>query len=399
MGRCDNSQKTMKRFIILLELIALTYQVSAQSNVSYKEKDILVNGLYYNIFSDGTAEVSNKGGCYGYEDKCSGTVIIQPSITYNGIIYPVTKIGMNAFSQCKNLNRIYIPDRITHIGQGACSEGISLHKIVLPKSLQVIGGYAFCDAAIDTITIPAMVDSIGDCAFLNCHNLTVRNSIFPENVKFVGRFAFANTRISNPLYNSHIFAYLPPTFSEYSVPEGIEVIAGGAFACCSNLQKINLPMSLRYIKDHAFGVLNSYDISGCLSLSEIIIPDGVIDIDFEAFDRCTGLKKVIIGNNVRTLGVNCFASCSNLMTVALGKNLKHIGRAAFKECGNIKEITLPDGLLKIDSYCFYKCSNLIYISVPNSVIEIGENAFKDMPYILYAGTAQGAPWGAKAVCQ
>ena len=106
-------------------------------------------------------------------------------------------------------------------------------------------------------------------AFLNSRRLKFVN--LPESVKSVGHLAFANTNITTPIYNSLIFAYLPPNYSKYSIPDGIEIVADGAFACCYNLDSVVFPMSVKIIGEQAFAANNGFkpEIPGCPYLKEI----------------------------------------------------------------------------------------------------------------------------------
>jgi len=68
----------------------------------------------------------------------------------------------------------------------------------------------------------------------------------------------------SPLYNDHVFAYLPATYSgAYTIPDGIESLAGGAFAGCSGLTSATIPNSVTTIGDWAF--------SGCTGLTSVTI--------------------------------------------------------------------------------------------------------------------------------
>ncbi len=97
-----------------------------------------VDGIYYTI-ENGQAIVINNGstGCY------SGSIVIPDEVTYQGITFPVTAIGNNAFRKCHGLSHVTLPSTIRSIGDNAFFECYGLHEIDLPSSLTEIG--AQCD--------------------------------------------------------------------------------------------------------------------------------------------------------------------------------------------------------------------------------------------------------------
>ena len=74
--------------------------------------DFEVNGIYYNINSDGTSVSVTDGGY-------SGEVTIPASVTYSGKTYSVTSIGAWAFWVCSGLTSVEIPNSVTSIGEYA----------------------------------------------------------------------------------------------------------------------------------------------------------------------------------------------------------------------------------------------------------------------------------------
>lgn len=83
--------------------------------------------------------------------------------------YGITKIGNLAFSRCKGLTRLDIPNSVTAIGLSAFNSCPALTKVTIPDSVTRIDNYAFSSCkALKEITIPASVTSIGDSAFSYC---------------------------------------------------------------------------------------------------------------------------------------------------------------------------------------------------------------------------------------
>ena len=154
-----------------------------------------------------------------------------------------TCIGNEAFYYCTNLASIEISNSITSIGNYAFYYCTGLSFVMIPNSVTSIGAWAFADCTgLTSITIPNSVEIIKDDAFCYCTGLT------------------------SPVYNAHVFAYMPTSYSgTYSIPEGIESIIGGAFLDCTGL-------------------------------TSVTIPNSVTSIGNSAFRCCTGLTSITIGN-------------------------------------------------------------------------------------------------------
>ena len=283
----------------------------------------------------------------------SGDVEIPGTIEVGDQKYKVTSIGDHAFSWCKHLTEITIPESVTSIGDHAFSGCSSLTQITIPEGVTSIGDHAFSEcSSLTQITIPEGVTSIGDGAFSYCYGLT--QIAIPEGVTSIGDVAFRGCS----------------SLTEVAIPESVTSIGGGAFYDCSSLTQIAIPESVTSIGDHAF--------SGCSKLTEITIPEGVTSIGDFAFYDCSSLTQIAIPEGVTSIGNNAFFNCTGLTEVAIPESVTSIGDRTFAYCSSLKEITIPESVTSIGNGAFSNCTGLTEVYMKEGLI-FGTGPFVDVP--------------------
>lgn len=223
-------------------------------------------------------------------DGCLSSITI-PS-TYNGTI--VSKIISFENSNFKNIT---IPDSVDTIGEGAFSNCKNLESIELPNKITKITKNTFYGFSnLKNISIPNSVDSVNTQAFLGCESLEYNTY---DNACYLGNK-------SNP----YLLLVKPKTINitSFNVNENCKVIGTDAFAELKYLTKITIPDSVIAINRAAF--------SKCSNLEYVKIGDGVTTIDIFAFDAIAfNSADIIIGESVSLIKNDVFRSYN-----LLGKN-------------------------------------------------------------------------------
>lgn len=164
-----------------------------------------------------------------------------------------------------------------------------------------IGDRAFAGCnEITSMVIPSSITEIGKDAFFGCDSLT---SVYISDLAAWCNISFGNS-IANPLYYTHKLYLNETLITDLVIPEGVIEIKAHAFAYCRSLTSVTIPDSVTSIGEYAFGY--------CYSLTSVMISDNVINIGSYAFSFCTSLTSVIIPAGVESIGERAFFYCSKL---------------------------------------------------------------------------------------
>lgn len=253
------------------------------------DKEYTQGDYKYKLFRDGNAAITEYTG--------SAVELTIPS-HIDG--HKVTGIGYAAFSECRSLQSVTIPDSVTHIGSAAFSYCTYLQSIVIPGSVTSIGVNPF------------------DCCFsLKEIQVATENPVFSnaDGVLYDKRNAIL---ISYPC---------GATATEYVIPQGVQSIGDYAFSECEILEKVDIPNTVTNIGEGAF--------FACWALKRINIPDGVTTIGELAFRYCEGLSSITIPESVEEIGDDAFDECGENFVIycAAGSYAESYAESHSKENG------------------------------------------------------------------
>jgi hypothetical protein len=290
-----------------------------------------------------------------YSEDWQMVIGADRNIDYAPIKAETKEIGTFAFSLCKQLKRIIIPEGIT-----------------------TIGNYAFehCES-LTYINIPQSVTIIGDEVFNGCKNLQ-KITVSSDNPNYTSVNGVLLSKDLTKLIK--VPQELPVT--SYRIPNSVKIIDKSAFSGCKRLVELFIPYSVKKIESFAF--------KGCELLKEITIPSNVEILTDGVFSGCESLSSVVLEEGIKEIGEMILSECSSLRTIQIPSSIKSISSSAFNFCYSLEAINVEisnkiytsiDGVL-YDKNLFKiirmpEGKDLADFIIPQSVTTIGDNAFFD----------------------
>lgn len=156
------------------------------------------------------------------------------------------------------------------------------------------------------------------------------------------------------------------------IPEGVKEIGYCAFDGCINLTgTLSLPSTLEVIENYAFDL--------CGFTCELLLPQNLNSLGFKAFYGCRGLYgNLILPDGVSKIGGYGFSDCRHLTGLKMSQNIKEIWEAAFSDCYELNgRLTLPEGLKYIGSRVFQNCKFKGTLVLPLTLKSVGDYAFSN----------------------
>lgn len=398
--------------------------------------DFIVDGLNYKINKKDSQTVS-----LTWKIPTELKQVVVPStVTYNGIVYTVTRIDDRTFGS-HHLEEITIPSTIKEIGINAFNCCLDL------KRVNITDLAAWCNIIFDNhgatpfaqlhdvelclngervedLVIPDSVSTIQPGAFYQYKYL--RSVRIPNHVKVIGAWAF------NRCLN----------LSSVQMGDSVEVIDEAAFAYCYKLDSIYIPKSVTRMGKEVFSfnrlksivvdkdnpVFDSRDNCNAIIATEknilfagcekTIVPNTVEALYPSSFMGCKGLKSLLLPQSVKTIGAEAFEYCDSLESLTI-PHLQAIGffgsQSSFKELNMmftneedfldyisredisqyfyqqtldranhrlyidgklLTEVRLPSSITKIQCEAFSMCQDIIHVELSNAVASIDNLAFK-----------------------
>lgn len=166
--------------------------------------------------------------------------------------------------------------------------------------------------------------------------------------------------------------------SDYTIPEGTEIIAANAFKDNLNLKVIHLPSTIKLVEYGAFSNCKIDDIhfAGDIEQWLQITWNDVLGKGYRLFFNKTDLvESIIIPDSISIIKHYAFYYCTSLQSVIFNKNIITIEDSAFNKSGLRGILTIPKSCKKIKYYAFFYCTGITKVKIPEATEEIWYGAF------------------------
>ncbi|MBR4829819.1 MAG: leucine-rich repeat protein [Muribaculaceae bacterium] len=290
-----------KRLLLAMLCVAGALNASAAYN-------FVVDNIYYEINGTNVSVTSNGDNSY------EGDLVIPSTVTYEDVVYTVTKVADWAFNRCTRLT-----------------------SVTMPPTLKSIGFYSFSQCnGLTSLTIPSGVTSINDGAFSYMRNI-LEYRVDTANTAYCDVDGVLFSKDKKKLVNYP----MGRQDTAYTIPDGV-----------TSIIRMNNP----YLKHVDF-------------------PEGLKRIEGWTFQDDESLVSVLLPQSVSYLGPQSFAGCDSLETVVFGSGLTYMHQNIFAINETLKSITChaptPPSVSNMTFYNFR--FNITTLFVPKSSLELYKN--------------------------
>lgn len=285
-------------------------------------------------------------------------------VTINGQEgYTVAGIG-----SCYSIDLV-IPQKhnslpVLAISDNAFVNAVRIESVVISKNVQRIGSRAFYGCQLlKTVQFAddSSCTSIGDFAFAECPKL--RTAEIPSGVTVLGNSLFSGSvKLKNLTLHDGITAVGEDVFGGcvelLTHKENGLVYLGTATNPYLILVDVTDRSSTAITPNESTRVVGPGALAGCVALTNLTLPEGLLSISPYAFSGCSALTALTLPAGVTVLGNYALQDCTALADVTLSTGLLHIGVGAFSNCASLATLTLPESLTTVGATAFFGCGKL-----------------------------------------
>ena len=298
-------------------------------------------------------------------------IAVQAATDASNFNFDASTGTITSLSQNCTLSDIVIPKQIggvdvTAIGDNAFMGFTNITSISFEDGNKItkLGSSAFSSLQnLTSFEMPQKLTVIPMYCFHECKNLTfveLGKSVVSIEYGAFYKSGILSIKLPDTLTTLGLMSFSCTPLTNISIPDGVVEIPSQCFLGCSKLTSVKLGSKIETIASWSFAG------SG---ISSIELPTTLTTIGAAAFSN-TNLINIIIPNNVTSIGDECFQECSSLENIVLGENIESIGKRGFYRCTSLTKIKLPKKLKIIKEDLLAGCSNLKELEMPSELERI-----------------------------
>lgn len=265
----------------------------------------------------------------------------------------VKVLSVSMFENCTNLEEVVFPGIVKIFSENAFRNCISLKEINIPQTLTTIEHNAFYNCTnLTSLSFPKTLSTLNGSAFTRCYSLATisveegcKKYIFEDNIVYSkdGKTAIA----SAPARDAEVLL----------LPSTVETIESYAFTSSLNLKTIAITKNIIILKGFAFNDL--------INLQNFTVEEAnykFTEIDGNLYSKAktmfyyyaAGKKEEVFTLPERLLDIltNAFSSATNLKEIIINEGVTNINRFAFKDCTNLLKVVLPSTIFSLGDSVF-----------------------------------------------
>lgn len=412
--------KKIAKFLVVIMALTLLIQTAVSINAYAAEKKD--NKVVYEL-KKGTLTIKGKG-------KMPKTMKFENNKDIKKVVIKkgVTSISNFAFADCKNLKEVKIANTVKEIGWYSF-KGTAIKEITIPKSVKTMGNGVLINCnKLTTVTMPGSVkqkvyplSESGRFSLMNSEKIKTVNFNTPFNLELAEFLRGTNWNVwkKDPNYKSidgviyskdgKEIVRVPSDRTEIAIADGCETFClqsifytklvpdDATYVCCSKLEKVTIPETVKYIDDEKYQ--SEYKADYHMKLTDIVINSSQLTSD-SVITLISNLKEMTVLDNFEE--VNVFDTTKILEMfegrvvekddfyilddtillnyagdkefVTIPNGIKEIAKDAFRG-KTFKEVILTEGLEKISENAFLGC-DIEGIELPNSLKIVEDSAFE-----------------------
>ena len=230
--------------------------------------------------------------------------------------YRITSIGEEAFSSCRGLASVTIPDSVTNIGYRAFCECELLENLVVPSSVTNIGCSAFagCDS-LKQVVLPKWCKTINVYYDEDEDAVLSQEPLYLKDRDHIGFVFYVFGDNDDDYFNESVSKVMEATITSRIMIVYVDVSGSTPISQIIQTEDVN-GYTWTYSKDGAqVNVEAAFPKpSGNVAIPAVLGGANVVSVADRVFKDCGALDSVAIPETVTEIGFNAFAGCGKLWT-------------------------------------------------------------------------------------